>query len=278
LRGTFTALLEAQKRFSQRPIEILYAGCGPFAALVVPLTTQFSAADIRFTLLDIHHRSLDSAQQLFRALDLETFVRHYIQGDATSYIHNSNGPLHMVITETMQRALVKEPQVAITLNLVPQLCPGGILIPEKISIDACLFDLKKEFLVPSYSDDAAPSSESLDSHRIRIELGRVFEIGVDNAQHLATMRSKDAASTDGRFPAVVLDVPREAEKDLHIMLRTEITVFGSAMLREYDSGLTHPAILHELGSIGNGSRIEFQYILGNDSRFTCRWVERVGHG
>jgi hypothetical protein len=274
LRGTFTALREAQERFSQRPIEILYAGCGPFAALAIPLTTQFTAADIRFTLLDTQHRSLGSAQHLFRALDLEPFVRHYIQSDAASYIHNSNAPLHMVITETMQRALATEPQVAITLNLVPQLCPGGILIPEKISIDACLFDLKKEFLTPSNSDEAVRSSENPESHRIRIELGRVFEIGVDNAQHLATMRSKDAFSSDARFPAVVLDVPQEAEKDLHIMLRTEITVFGSVMLREYDSGLTNPEILHELGRIGNGRRIEFQYVLGGNPRFTHRWVDR----
>jgi hypothetical protein len=278
LRGTFTALLETQKRFSQRPIEILYAGCGPFAALAIPLTTQFTAADIRFTLLDTHHRSLESAQHLFRALDLDTYVRRYIQSDATSYIHDTNDPLHMVITETMQRALVKEPQVAITLNLVPQLRPGGILIPEKISVDACLFDLKKEFLTPPSSEEAVPSLENLDSHRIRIELGRVFEIGVHNVKHLATMRSKDALSTDARFPGVALDVPREAEKDLHILLRTEITVFGSAMLREYDSGLTHPEILYELGSVENGSRIEFQYILGSNPRFACRWVDRMGRG
>jgi hypothetical protein len=178
LRGTFAALLAAQKRFSQRPIEILYAGCGPFAALVIPLTTQFSAADIRFTLLETHQRSLESARRLFRSLDLDAFVRHYIQADATSYVHDSNRPLHMVITETMQ-----EPQVAIALNLVPQLCPGGILIPEKISVDACLFDLKTEFPTPSGSNEAAPHSKALDSPRVRIELGRVFEIGVDNVPY-----------------------------------------------------------------------------------------------
>jgi hypothetical protein len=273
LRGAFAAVRAALTRFTHRPIEILYAGCGPFAALAIPLTTQFTAADIRFWLLDAHPRSLESARRLVRALDLDAYVGHYIQADATSYVHEPDGPLHMVISETMQRALAKEPQVAIMLNLAPQLCAGGILIPENIAIDACLFDLEKEFAA-SCSGEAVPCSQTRDSRRTRIELGRVFEIGVDTARRLAAMRSGHPLP-DAGFPTVVLDVPEGADKDLHVMLRTEITVFGAAVLREYESGLTNPAIAHELGRIGDGRRMEFRYVLGSNPGFAHRWVDRA---
>ncbi len=98
--------MEAQKQFPDRSIEILYAGCGPFAPLALPLATQFTASQIRFTLLDIHSRSLESVKTIVQAFGMEDFVKEYVQEDATVFVHPA--PAHLIIIETMQRGLEKE--------------------------------------------------------------------------------------------------------------------------------------------------------------------------
>ncbi len=265
LRGTWSAVLAAQKRFPDRPIEILYAGCGPFAPFAVLLTTQFRADQVQFTLLDIHNRSLESAAHMFHTLGLDAFVRDYVQCDAASYGHQPPRALHIVIVETMQRALEKEPQVAATLNLAFQLCRGGILIPEKITVDACLCDWTEELSTLSSGSDIAPNIKN------RIKLGRIFTLTAEDSHDLSESLRRENPIGEARLPAVVLEIPRGVNEELKLMLLTKVTVFESIVLDEYESGLTFPVVLHALSLAGCGAQIEFRYSLGSRPGFTYEW-------
>ena len=236
LRGIYYAVIEAKRRFPNEQIEILYAGCGPFAALAVPLCTKFAAHEIKFTLIDIHEVSINSARKIFEKLNLNQFVREFIQTDACLF--QSAQKFHIIIAETMQKSLEKEPQVAVTQNLAPQLYENGIFIPQKITVDVCLADLNKEFT----------------PERHHFKLATIIEL---------TQETKS-------LPKVIVEIP---ENTLDAMLSTKIQVFDTFELAEYDSGITCPTVLFDLSKIKSKSKFEFSYRLGDKPQICYREIE-----
>ncbi len=225
LRGIYHAIGEAKRHFPNEQIEILYAGCGPFAALAAPVCTKFAAHEIKFTLIDIHEASINSARKIFEKLQLDQYVRQFIQTDASLF--RSEQKFHIIIAETMQKALEKEPQVAITQNLAPQLFENGIFIPEKITVDVCLADMSKEFT----------------PERTRIKLATIVELTHETRS----------------LPKVTVEIPENA---MDVVLSTKIQVFDSYELDEYDSGITCPTVLFDLRKIERETKFEFSYRLG----------------
>lgn len=245
LRGVDAAIVELKKRFPDERIEILYAGCGPFAPLIVPLLDRFTPDEIGVTLLDYHERSLEAAEIIFQKLQLKNFVADFVRADASRYKHN--GKLHLIISETMQRALKKEPQAAVMLNLAPQVAENGFFIPQKISIEACLGVSKREFAFDK-------------SLRERIYLGGILEL---DAEKIRRNPSKE-------FSKVTLEIPPNEKKGSCFMLLTKIVVFDSLALDDYDSAITYPAVLRDLGEPAAGNHIEFLYVADEKPRFQYR--------
>ncbi|HYG10927.1 MAG TPA: hypothetical protein VD835_13345 [Pyrinomonadaceae bacterium] len=270
LRGLHAAILEAQKRFPNVAIEILYAGCGPFATLAIPLTSQFSPVDIKFTLLDVHKRSLDAAQRIFQAFGKSAFVRGYIQCDAASYKNDAPHVIHVVVVEAMLAALEREPQVAITMNLALQLCPGGIFIPERIIVDCYLCDLTREFPTLSPKADATDPLSAGGRNKVRFNLGRVLELTAGNCRGLLASGNSDEHRGASLAPKPILNVPEDLNGEFDVMLLTSITVFNSITLDECESGLTCPRILYDMGKLYRGKGIEFEYYFGDEPGFKYR--------
>jgi hypothetical protein len=79
------------------------------------------------------------------------------------------------------------------------------------------------------------------------------------------------------FPSATIEVPQEnVEKmekieKMDFMLLTTVSIFGGFELRERDSGITYPVILHDLRGF-NGKRVEFNYVQSENPRFEYKIV------
>ena len=144
IRATYAALCDLSH--TQQRVRVVYAGCGPFATLILPLLPHLNAQQrnqIDFELIDIHASNLTAVSQLVAHWQLDHQLNiTYTCCDASRY--QLAEPAHLIISETMQKALEQEPQVAIMANLAPQLHPNGLFIPNRILVDLWLINLQSE--------------------------------------------------------------------------------------------------------------------------------------
>lgn len=221
LRGLRDAIKEAQKRFPGQKIRVLYAGTGPFGTLATPLTSQFSPDEVEFTALEIQEISIECLKKVIKAFGIENYFANVIKTDATKYQHKGPRP-HIVVTETMNKALMWEPHAAITANLEPQMEENGIFVPEDVAISL--------FLSPSDNDTD------------ELEFGRK-DIGV-----VARLRRDSRLGADKRF---VFDSAKHLYEPHGVYLNTGVHVFGKHVLTERDeSCITEPLYC---GTVFNGS-------------------------
>ncbi|HEX5221294.1 MAG TPA: class I SAM-dependent methyltransferase [Verrucomicrobiae bacterium] len=245
MRGAHAAITDLWKQSPGRPVQFLYAGCGPHAILVLPLMALLPPNEVSFTLVDIHPDSIQSAQATINALGLENSVAHFETVDATLYQINPNRPPDIILVETMQAALEAEPQVAIALHLIGQ-SPPAVLLPEEVRVDLVLVNPSREF---DQNGQALPE-------RDRIQVGPLFVL---NRETVKSWERDEA----GPLPAARVRLPEPLEARYEPMLFTSVRVYGSHVLKDYDSGLTCPRRPRIEGQIRSGAVIEFRYELGS---------------
>ena len=249
LRGIHAAVREASADVDARPVRVLYVGCGPLAPLSIPLMAILDATRARFTLLDIHVASIESARAIVTALGLDASVIAYEVADATNYRMDGAQVPDVIVMEIMQAGLEKEPQVAVARHLFPQ-APHARVVPEEVRVDLVFVDSRREF-----------SLEDTQS-RDRLPAQTVFVLD------RAAVREWEAIVGD-RIPAAEASVPDSLDPRYEPKLFTRIRVFGDFLLGDYQSGLTSPRSLPRDRRISAGKQLRFHYELGASPGLVC---------
>lgn len=232
------------------PVRVLYAGCGPFALLALPLMAAFSAQQVVFTLIDIHPESLRCAQHLVDVFGFSGHVLEYVCADATRYQIPSDLIPDVIVSETMNVCLGKEPQVSIARHLLAQ-APDALMVPQAVSVEACLLDQKKEHA----PIDLTQPEKFVEPVRDRIYLGKIFELNAENIRQWADI-------TEDRLPAGSITIPTPLPQHYQLRLLTRIVVYGQTCLQDYDSSLNLPQALPGKPAIAGGEVLQFHYQLG----------------
>jgi hypothetical protein len=233
-------------------VQVLYAGCGPFAPLALIAATRWRHARLRIDLLDVHAASLRSARALFDQAGLAGLLGEAICADAVRWRRPTQAPRPAIlVAEVMQRALACEPQLAVVANLLPQCAGDADLVPAKITVDAALASLEALF--------------GGGSGVVEHALGAVLELSAAALPVLCRHLQNDPT----RLPEVVLPVPADAPQGCHAVLRTRIDAGHGHTLAQGDSGLTQPLPLLEPGRLAPGDVLKLHYRLTPEPGFEC---------
>ena len=224
IKGTYQAIQKASTLFPNDKIELLYAGCGPAAPIITPLLCLLHPEKIAVTLLDINPTSITSVKKLIHVLGAQDFFRKYELTDATQYQHPPNLPLHIIVSETMDKGFSKEPQIRITQNLAPQLHQDGILIPESIKL---------------YSEHIFYSKEPyFDIYKNVLELGD--KTPVRDTQLLFSVTKEIYSSPEFTYLSPIIEVPQNFTETPDISVFAEVTIFENQKLLKSESLISNP--------------------------------------
>jgi hypothetical protein len=233
IRGIHQAINDRLAIAPDRPVELLYAGTGPFATLVFPLLVQFKPEQLQLTLVEINKMSFDALQRLFALPEYAGFVRNILHADCTKLELPNWDSIDILLSETMQYTLQREHQVPITEYLIPKLRDDVVLIPQEI----------------------------------RVGLGALSSVGGKGDWNLIPFSSLLVLSAAGLTSEVTPDgkagtvesphqlvLPARPEVGGVLVMTTDIHIYGTEYLGFNECGLTIAKSIHAIGG-GETDRI-----------------------
>jgi hypothetical protein len=222
VRGTYQAVQARRHANGGLPVHVFYAGCGPFATLVLPLLAYFSEQQLRLSLVDINPISVACVQRLFARLNLQGFLDDVLLADAMRMTIAKPNEIDIVLSETMQRTLKNECQVQIMSNLMRQLPEHVLMLPERITLTLAQIDFSKE---KANGDDARPMEK----------LGTLFDF-TKTSIHCAAWHQQD----DQRFLVTEGITAVVQHEHIQLYVLTNIDIYQDAKLELNESGLSTP--------------------------------------
>lgn len=249
IKGIYQAITQLCNDFPERSINILYAGCGPYATLILPLLPLFDKSRINALLLDINAASIASVQNLLSVTGLNEYQLQLVKTNAITYTKPDDFVIDLAISETMHYALTSEPQVAITQNIVSQLPPHGILIPEEITIDLAYTFFDHEPALKNARQEVK-GHKQMQPYPHNVFVDRLFTINKElfgRVIHNSKIESK------------YYDLPENFENHPDVCIFTEIKIFDNINLKTAESYITNPYCVVSLYSIKDYSGIQLMY-------------------
>ncbi len=234
IQGIFAAIHDRLTAQPDRPLQLLYAGTGPFGWLILPLLALFSARQLQVTALDIHPQSLASFRQLAALFGVSDRICQWVCADATAWQPEMGGRFDIILSETMKHLLQQEPQVQIFSHLQQFLQADGELLPQQINLAAAL----------QWRTDAGLKTSLL---------GPLFSL---NRQSAAQLAAGDRSMLQGR-----LQLPQFEAGMLNLKLTTNIQVYQQHQLQQEQSQLTLSRYKTNL-RLQPGSSLSFVYQQG----------------
>ncbi len=254
ISGVDKAIQSLRLKTQKEPVHILYCGPGPFATLVLPLITKYTPQELRFEFIEINPQSVSSLKHIFETLNCNDYILGIHQEDAAKFKYDKRPDIDILLIECLQHALAREPQVAITYNLLPQLKRDAILIPEQINLHLCLINtrLQQEIMLGNEVNSSTSYFKNIDPIFTLSKKEVVFyPSNIDLSNHQFPLKETILSNED-------------IESYNLIAISTELNVFEDCRLLINESGLTIPKILDYQTKEKPIARVLSQYILSNE--------------
>lgn len=258
ISGVFKAVQKLHNQ-GKKQVHILYAGTGPFATLILPVLASYTPAQVTATLLEINTESFNTMQMLLQELGFEDHVVTYANVDATTYTLSNPESIDILLTETLECGLVKEPQIPITINLLQQLPSEVILIPEQLALDVVWLE-PKAFMEREVTTDEKEYCTVV--FRL-IELDKMSH--QDLPYDLSLLETQKLASKE------MIIHPEDLETNKKLALLTRITIFEEEKIHINESGLTLPIYLKMPSVINQQVKLTVSYEAGENPGYRLEY-------